>query len=114
MTMDYMDVSPGKGLDYLMLEDEIAKPIHEQRIGNDRMVGWQVYSLVTPSGTEYGYNYATGNFFDKLEHIEYGFTNEIIEQTLGKNRNIPELFNTIYSTRDMVKVEVWKLVTHAK
>jgi hypothetical protein len=114
MTMDYMDVAPGKGLDYLMLEDEIARPIHEQRIDNEKMAGWEVYSLILPSGTEYGYNYATGNYFDKLEYIEYGFTTEIIQQTMGRNSDIPELFNTIYSTRDLVKVELWELVTHAK
>jgi hypothetical protein len=85
MTMDYMDVSPGKGLDYLMLENEIAKPIHQERVDEGTMVGWEVSSLILPSGTNYGYNYATGNHFDKLGHIEFGFTNEIIEQTMGKN-----------------------------
>lgn len=114
MTMDYMNVAPGKGLDYLMLEDEIARPIHEQRIEKNRMAGWEVYSLILPSGTEYGYNYATGNYFNEMEHIEYGFTNEIIQQTMGQNSNVPELFNTIYSTRDLVKVELWELVTHTK
>lgn len=112
MTMDYMDVAPGKGLDYLMLENEIARPIHAQRIDDDKMAGWEVYSLILPSGINYGYNYATGNYFDELEHYEYGFTNEIILQTMGNNSNIPELFNTIYSTRDLVKVELWELVIH--
>jgi hypothetical protein len=28
--------------------------------------------------------------------------------------NIPELFNTIYTTRDLVKSELWRLVTHTK
>lgn len=112
MTMDYMDVAPGKGLDYLMLEEEIAKPIHKERIEQEVMAGWEVYSLVLPSGTKYGYNYATGNYFDKLEHVEFGFTNEVIQQAMGQNSNIPELFNTIYSTRELVKVELWQLVTY--
>lgn len=112
MTMDYMNVAPGKGFDYLMLEDEIAKPIHLQRVQRDRMDGWEVYSLIIPGGTDYGYNYATGNYFGKLSHIEFGFTNEIIKQTMGKDSNIPELFNTIYSTRDLVKRELWELVAH--
>ncbi|SMO47206.1 hypothetical protein [Fodinibius sediminis] len=114
MTMDYMDVAPNKNPDYLMLEDEVAKPIHSERMDKDIMAGWEVYSLLTPGGVGYGYNFATANFYDALEHIEYGFTNEIINQAIGANANIPELFETIYATRDQVKVELWKLVTHTE
>lgn len=114
MTMDYMNVKSGKNLDYLMLEDEVAKPIHRERMGVDRMAGWEVYSLISPGGTRYGYNFATGNFFDKLEHVEFGFTNEVINQAMGEDTNIPELFNTIYNTRELVKIELWKLVDHTE
>lgn len=114
MTMDYMDVSPGKGYDYLMLEDEIAKPIHKERIKMDRMSGWEVYSLILPGGTEYEYDYATGNYFNKVEYIEFGFTTEVIKQAMGENSNVSELFDTIYRTRDLVKTEMWELVDHIK
>ncbi len=110
MTMDYMKVAPGKNPDYLMLEEEIAKPIHQERINNESMAGWEVYSLISPSGSNYGYNFSTANFFNRASHIEFGFTNEIINQTMGdEHANVSELFNTIYSTRDRVKVELWKL-----
>lgn len=114
MIMDYMEVTPGKNPDYLMLEEEVAKPIHEGRINKDKMNSWEVYSLLTPGGTEYGYNFATGNYYDKLEDLEYGFNEEIINQSMGTNVNIPELFDTIYSTRDHVKSELWRLVTHTE
>lgn len=112
VTMDYMKVAPGKSPDYLMLEDEVAKPIHQERVNRGNMAGWEVYSLILPSGTEYGYNFSTFNKFNQLSNVEFGFTNEIINQTMGENANVTELFNTIYGTRDMVKVELWKLVTH--
>lgn len=110
VTLDYMNVSAGKSPDYLMLEDEIAKPIHSERINQGNMASWQVYSLILPNGTGYGYNYSTFNAFDKLSDVEFGFTSEIINQTMGEKANITELFNTIYETRDRVKVELWKLV----
>lgn len=112
MTMDYMRVAPGKTYDYLMLEDEIAKPIHKERAASDRMFDWEVYSLIFPGGTDYGYNFATGNFFNELEHIEFGFTTEIIKATMGENKNVPELFKTIYDTRNLVKIELWELVDY--
>lgn len=112
MTMDYMNVALGKDLDYLMLEDEIAKPIHLKRIERDQMAGWEVYDLILPGGINYGYNFATGNHFDELKHFEFGFNEEIIRQTMGENSNVPELFETIYNTRDLVKIELWELVDH--
>ncbi|MGM0546563.1 MAG: hypothetical protein ACQEST_07560 [Bacteroidota bacterium] len=114
MTMDFMNVAQGRDLDYLMLEDEIAKPIHLERMERDRMEGWEVYSLILPSGVKYPYNFATGNYFDKLEHFEFGFNEEIIRHTMGPNSNVPELFNTINNTRDMVHVELWELIDHRK
>jgi len=114
MTMDYMNVAPGKSPDYLMLEDEIAKPIHIERIEDSQMDDWAVYSLILPGGINYGYNYATGNHFEKLGHVEFGFNDEIIKQAIGENSNIPELFNTIYTTRDLVKRELWQLVDHVQ
>lgn len=114
MSMDYMKVAQGKNPDYLMLEDEIAKPIHQERIKRNRMAGWEVHSLILPSGINYGYDFATGNHFNELEHFEFGFNEEIIRQTMGENRNVAELFETIYNTRDLVKVELWELVDHLK
>lgn len=112
MNMGFMDVAPGKGLDYLMLEEEIAKPIHEERVEQQKMAGWEVYSLITPGGSQYDYNFSTANYYNQLRDLKFGFTEEIINQTTGKNANISELFDTIYSTRDLVKVELWELVTY--
>ncbi len=111
--MDYMNVSQGRGLEYLMLEDEVAMPLHNERINRDTMTGWEVYSLVLPGGTEYGYNYATGNYFDHIEDVEFGFTQELIKQTMP-GTDVAELLETIYETRDLVKSEIWELITYSK
>lgn len=111
MAMDYMNVAQGRGLEYLMLEDEVAMPLHRARIEQDDMTGWEVYSLILPGGTEYGYNFATGNYFDHIEDIEFGFTQELIKQTMP-GTDVADLLNTIYETRDLVKSEMWELVTY--
>lgn len=114
LSMGYMDVASGKSPDYLMLEEEIAKPIHKERVNRNNMAGWEVYNLITPGGSQYGYNFSTANYYDQLSDIEFGFTEEVIYQTMGENANISELFNTIYKTRDLVKVELWELQTHTE
>lgn len=113
LVMDYMEVPTGRDLDYLMLEDEIAKPIHSERIDGEKMAGWETYSLISPGGTNYGYNFSTGNHFDSLTHVEFGFTEEVINRALA-DANIPELFDTIYSTRRLVKSELWELIDYAR
>lgn len=111
--MDYMDVTPGMEYAYQMMEDEIALPIHEHRMEIDRMNGWELFSLIVPGGTEYGYNYATGNYFSDLRHFEFGFTEEIIRQS-HPNTDINEINQNIAQTRDLIRSEVWELIDYAK
>lgn len=110
-SMDYMNVAQGMEYVYQMMEDEIARPLHEQRMENDRMEGWALYSLIVPGGTSYGYNFATGNHFNRLRDIEFGFTDEMIRQS-HPNTNINEFFDNIERTRDPVRIEIWELVHH--
>lgn len=107
--MDYMNVTEGRSYDYLMLEDDVARPIHEERIENEQMNGWQVFTLISPGGTEYGYNYATGNFYSTLDDIRYGFTDDAVLNA-HPGTDIPELFDLIYRTRNLVRSELWELV----
>lgn len=107
LMMDYMDVRLGRELEYQMLEDEIAKPLHVQRLENDRMDDWEMYQLVTPGGIDYGYNFATGNYFANLSHIEFGFNEELI-RSQNPNVDVMEFFEHVWSTRDLVTSELWQ------
>ncbi|MGF1670037.1 MAG: hypothetical protein ACFCU6_06290, partial [Balneolaceae bacterium] len=107
--MDYMNVASGRDFEYRMLEDEIARPLHQERMNLDRMDKWEMYELILPGGTEYGYNFATGNFFKRLWHVEFGFTEEII-RTTHPETDITSLFDHIAATRDLVQHEMWELV----
>ncbi|MGM0458541.1 MAG: hypothetical protein ACQERO_04285 [Bacteroidota bacterium] len=111
MMMDYMEVKLGRELEYQMLEDEVAKPLHEERLETDTMEGWEMYQLVTPGGINYGYNFATGNYFTDLDHIEFGFNEELI-RSQNPNVDLMEFFNQIWSTRDLVRSEVWQLIDY--
>lgn len=107
--MDYMDVRLGRELEYQMLEDEVAKPLHKQRMDDNRMEGWEMYQLITPGGIDYGYNFATGNYFSDLSHIEFGFNEELIRNQ-NPNVDLAQFFDHIWSTRDLVRSEVWQKI----
>ncbi|MEX0994839.1 MAG: hypothetical protein WD599_04870, partial [Balneolaceae bacterium] len=113
LMIDYMEVALGREFEYQMFEDEVAKPLHEERMNLDRMDAWELYQLVMPGGLNYGYNFATGNYFRSLEHIEFGFTEELIRKT-HPEVNIMEFFETIFETRDLVQSELWELVEYSE
>lgn len=106
--MDYMEVALGREYEYQMLEDEIALPLHTERMNRDIMQAWEMYELIIPGGLDYGYNFATGNYFSELEHIEYGFDEELI-RSQNPDVDMMRFFENIRSTRDLVKSELWKL-----
>jgi hypothetical protein len=109
IVMNYMNVGLGLEYEYQMFEDEVARPLHELRMERDKMYGWELNELITPGGLDYGYNFSTMDYFKKLEHIEFGFTTELIRQT-HPDTNINEFFSNIYRTRDLVRSEVWELI----
>jgi len=109
LMMDYMNVRLGRELEYQMLEDEVAKPLHEQRVERGNMEAWEMYQLIAPGGIHYGYNFATGNYFSDLKHIEFGFTDELI-RSQNPDVNLMEFFEHIWSTRDLVRSEIWQRI----
>jgi len=113
MMMDYMNVALGREYEYQMFEDEIARPLHEDRMELDRMNAWELYQLITPGGMNYGYNFSTGNFFNNLEHIEFGFTDELIRAN-HPEVNMMDFFQTIFSTRDLVQSSLWELIEYVR
>ncbi|PKD44506.1 hypothetical protein [Rhodohalobacter barkolensis] len=109
IVMNYMNVGLGYEYEYQMFEDEIARPLHEERMERDQMKGWELHELIMPRGIDYGYNFSTIDYFDNLEDIEFGFTDELIRHT-HPDTNINDFFDNIYRTRDLVKSEVWELI----
>lgn len=111
--MDFMSVALGREYEYQMFEDEIARPLHEDRMELDRMNAWELYELITPGGINYGYNFSTGNFFDNLAHIEFGFSDELIRAN-HPEVDMMDFFETIFSTRDLVQSSLWELVEYTR
>ncbi|MEX0661704.1 MAG: hypothetical protein WD381_07510 [Balneolaceae bacterium] len=109
--MDYMNVALGREYEYQMLEDEIALPLHTERMNRDIMQAWEMYELIIPGGLNYGYNFATGNYFSELQHVEYGFDEELI-RSQNSDVDMMQFFENIRSARDLVKSELWRLFHH--
>ena len=111
MVMNYMRVKPGMENQYLALENDIARPLHEERVKEGKMHNWRTYSIMKPTGVEYDYNFATADYYDSIANIEFGFTNEIMNSVMP-GTNFTETMNAINDTRDIVVSELWVLFHH--
>jgi hypothetical protein len=111
MVMNYMRVGQGFEFEYQMMEDETARPLHQRRMENDVMIGWELNEMILPGGLEYGYNFSTIDYYEQLAHVEFGFTEELIMQE-NPDTDINEFFENINRSRDLVRREVWELVDH--
>jgi hypothetical protein len=68
--VDYMKVQPGNEGDYMKVEQEGWKPIHQERIKQGKLHSWYFFGVDFPSGTETKYNYVTVNTFDQWGQVE--------------------------------------------
>lgn len=109
--MNYMMVNPGKEAEYITLENDMARPLHEARIENGEMYSWRTYSLLKPGGLNYQYNFVTADYYEELNDIEYGFTNDLIRSVMP-GTDINKMFEAIYATRDIIRSELWQLIDH--
>ncbi len=103
----YMKVKPGKYSDYLKLETEIWKPIHQERIKQGKATGWYLYQVMYPSGTNAEYDYVivnSGSDWNSIEHMWDG-TMDIAKKVLTKDQLLQ--IDKTEQTRDLVKSELW-------
>ncbi|MGF1669930.1 MAG: hypothetical protein ACFCU6_05750 [Balneolaceae bacterium] len=78
LVVNDFQVQPGGGGEYLTVEQEFWKPIHEYRIENGMMAGWHLYSLMVPAGSAVPYNYKTVDFYKSLGDLGQPLTQEIL------------------------------------
>lgn len=65
-----MDVEPDHAGDYLSVERELWKSLHQARADDGRILGWQLYVVRYPAGTGHAYQYVTVTLYDNLDDVE--------------------------------------------
>jgi hypothetical protein len=59
LTLAYMKTAPGKAADYVKLEREVWKPVHQDMVDNGRLTSWKLYSVTWPNGEGEEYDFVT-------------------------------------------------------
>lgn len=108
--VDYMKVKPGMGDKYLECE-QAWKLIHQERVKQGLITGWELEQVVFPAGTDTEYDYLTITHLKNWDAIGKlnGSWDDKTWGMLTKNLTAAqkETANNANLYRDLVKSEVW-------
>ena len=107
--IDFMKVTSGMGAEYVRVEKEDWKPVHQALVDGGQRVGWTLWSLAMPAGTSNNHDYVTSNIFSGYDQ----FSNQDYEGAFKKahpGKDANSMMEKTGKARNMVKSELWELV----
>jgi hypothetical protein len=107
-----MKVDPVKNDEYLKLEHDIWKPMHQERIRQGHMRSWTLYEVHFPVGSHRECDYRTLNTYNSLADMD----RSILDVAAKAHPSIPiaELNRRTGSGRNFVEGELWYQVDQAQ
>lgn len=97
-------------LEYQRIEKEYWKPMHEYRIGQNKLHGWGIYNMIIPGGTEREYHWATVDFYDNF--IDIMADNGMIFEKIHGKKKAEKYTEETVTSRDLLKIEVRELLDY--
>jgi hypothetical protein len=107
-----MKVDPLKNDEYLKLEHDVWKPMHQERIKRGFMRSWTLYEVRYPAGSQRECDYHTVNVYNSLADIDRPLT-DIVAKVHPKTP-IADLARRTITGRDMTRGELWYEVDRAQ
>lgn len=112
--VDYMKVTPGKLDEYLEVETEMWKPVHQERIKNGELVSWALYGRQFPYGTDTEYDYVTVNVYRSPEVFIKGTDYNALFSKVYPGKDVSQMLAKTDSSRRLVRGDVLYLVDRAE
>ncbi len=107
LQIDYIKPVPGKRADYIRMERELWKSIHQARVAAGNIVSWKLYSVSFPNGDSLEYEYVTVTELPSWAALEEPYKGIDAEKILGADKAKDS--RTGYATRKMVRRDTVRL-----
>ena len=107
-----MKVDPLKNDEYLKLEHDLWKPVHQERIKQGHMRSWTLYGVRYPSGSQRECDYRTVNVYNSLADMDRPIADVFAK--VHPNVPIAEVGRRTISGRDFRNGELWYQVDQAQ
>ena len=112
LIIEYMKVPRGGDEAYVEVE-KLWKKMHEVRIKEGTLADWGVYGRILPGGSDYPYDYATANGYNRYKDVVgLDFAGLVQRAAVGMSAN--ELAERTGKVRDLVRSELWALVDYVQ
>ena len=106
----YIKVDPSVESEYLRLELEVWKKIHQARVKEGVLDGWYLFRIVSPAGTSAKYNYLTIEAYNGSEKLAGHFDGYGVDYTGILSPDDIALALRTPEIKDMIYEEVWRTV----
>ena len=100
-----MKVDPLKEEEYLKLEHDMWRPVHQERIRSGRMRSWTLYAVRYPAGSQRECDYRTVNTYGSLADIDRPIADVFAK--VHPSIPIAEVGRRTVSARDLRQGELW-------
>ena len=107
LKVDYFNAPSDQIGNYLYVEQELWKPVHQARLDSGIILGWSFYStfVAEPNAP---YNYIAVNVFDDFDKIDYFGLNEIVAE-IYPEKDLSQFYEQTRATREVVRTEIWRV-----
>lgn len=109
--LDYMKPIAGKESDYVKMEREVFKPMHEERVKSGQITDWGLWEVVMPYAAESAFGYVTSTGYldwDKLVSTDY---TALYKKSFPKG-DASKISAMVNGSRSLVRSEYWKEIMH--
>ena len=103
------------GGNYMSLEMDIYKAIHHEMIKQGQKLGWYLYQVRFPYGSQAEYDFVTVNVYRDMKQAmgDPLFSFEDLAQDVHSNIAAEELTRMTEAARDFIKMELFSLIDEA-
>lgn len=105
ITIGYMKPAAGKAAEYVKLEREKWKLIHQDNVNRGRLTSWKLYAVSWPNGEGQEYDYVTVMEYPSFAHLDGAYVAADIAKVLGGEGKFDELFATTLSARQLRRTD---------
>jgi hypothetical protein len=102
--VDYMRVPEGGTSAYMEVEQKVWKPMHQEWANQGKILGWYLYQVPYPGGTDAEYQYVTVRIYSNMAQLENPMSDmDAIFKKVHPGKKMDDVGPKTLASRDLVK-----------
>ncbi len=110
ITLAYMKPEPGKASEYVQLEREMWKLVHQDMVNKGRLTSWKLYAVAWPNGDEQDYEYVTMMEYPTFGHIESPYAGTDMAAVVGGADKLADMRTKTAAVRTLRRTDTVTVV----